>query len=88
MSEEQKPKQKLSRTERAAQLRAKAQRLEALDRDQDRKRDTRRKVVIGGAMIAEAKENPEFAATVAEILKRRVTRELDVEVVSDWQSTI
>lgn len=86
MSEQQ--KQKLSRSERAAQLRAKAQRLEALDRDQERKRDTRRKVVIGGAMIAEAKENAEFAATVSEILKRRVARDLDVEVVADWQSSI
>ena len=88
MADAKAPRPKLSRADRAAQLRAKAQRLEALDRDQERRRDTRRKVIIGGAIIAEARENAEFAATIAELLKRRVTREIDVEAVSDWASSI
>ncbi len=78
---------KPSRLERAAQLRAKAQRLESLDRQQTRKRDTRQKVVIGGAVIAEARENAAFRAQLASIVRTRVIRDIDTEVVTSWLST-
>ena len=38
-----------------------------------RKQDTRRKIIIGGAVLAEAKTNPEFATELYTLLSRRVT---------------
>ena len=38
-----------------------------------RKQDTRRKIIIGGAVLAEAKSNPEFATELYTLLSRRVT---------------
>jgi hypothetical protein len=38
-----------------------------------RKQDTRRKIIIGGAVLAEAKTNPEFAKELYSLLSRRVT---------------
>ena len=86
MADLQTNRPRLTRLERAAQLRARAERLECVERQQARKRDARRKIVIGGAAIAEARGNPEFRAMLAEVLKSRVTRELDAEAVTSWLS--
>ncbi len=43
------------------------------ERFQSRKQDTRRKIIIGGAVLAEAKTNPEFAKELYSLLSRRVT---------------
>ena len=80
-------RKRLSRLELAEQLRARAARLESVEREASRKRDTRQKVVIGGAVMAEARDNPEFRQQLAAIVKARVTRDLDVEAVADWLST-
>jgi hypothetical protein len=40
---------------------------------QRRKQDTRRKIIIGGAVLAEAKTDPEFARELYALLSRRVT---------------
>lgn len=42
-----------------------------------RTKDTRRKIVVGAALLAELRENKELAALVLDVLKRRVTREVD-----------
>jgi hypothetical protein len=87
MSELQTERPRLTRLEKAAQLRARAQRLESVERQQARKRDTRQKVVIGGAVIAEARGNPEFRAQLEQVIRSRVNRELDAEAVRSWLST-
>ena len=43
------------------------------ERFHSRKQDTRRKIIIGGAVLAEAKTNPEFARDLYSLLSRRVT---------------
>lgn len=52
------------------QAKARVQRLQAKARTEERKRDTRRKVVLGGILIAEARRDP----ATAETLKRWIDR--------------
>ena len=46
---------------------------ESREQFHSRKQDTRRKIIIGGAVLAEAKSNPEFATELYTLLSRRVT---------------
>ena len=46
----------------------------------DRKRDTRRKIIAGGAALAEASANPDFAAALQGVLARRVTADRNREL--------
>ena len=45
---------------------------EARDAHSERRADTRRKIILGGAALAEAKADPEFAKVMMSILRRRV----------------
>jgi hypothetical protein len=45
---------------------------EARDAHSERRADTRRKIILGGATMAEAKDDPEFAKLIMSILRRRV----------------
>jgi hypothetical protein len=80
-------KPRLSPGELAAQLRAKADRIEALEAERRRKFETRQLIIIGGAMVAEARTNAEFGKQLREVLKTRVTRPVDVQVMQAWLST-
>ena len=54
------------------QREALAQRLNALEqksKSESRKRDTRRKIIVGGAIMAKMEKDPGFAATVRQILR-------------------
>lgn len=73
---------KVSRTERAAQLRAQAAALERRDKDEARKQDTLCKIVVGGMVLAAMKTDSDFAATIAQLLKERVTRERDQKAIA------
>ena len=84
---DQTSKPRLSAMEKAAQLRAKADRLEAVANEAARKFETRQKVIIGGAMVAESRENHEFGKQLNAILKKRVTRPVDVKVMTAWLDT-
>lgn len=57
---------------RVDQALARDQRTSARDAHTARRDDTRRKIIMGGAVMAEAKADPEFAKLVTAILKRRV----------------
>ena len=46
---------------------------ESREQFHSRKQDTRRKIIIGGAVLAEAKTNPEFATELYTLLSRRLT---------------
>ena len=57
---------------RVDQALARDHRASARDANVARRDDTRRKIIMGGAVMAEAKIDPEFAKVVTAILKRRV----------------
>jgi hypothetical protein len=50
------------------------------------KLDARRKIVIAGAVIAEARDDPVFEVHIKAIVRRRVTRPPDVTTVIEWLS--
>ena len=69
------------------QREALAQRLNALEqksKSEARKRDTRRKIIVGGAIIAQMEKVADFAATsFAHILDASVGRQNDREAIAD-----
>ena len=65
------------------QLKAKIAALEARQKTADRKKDARRKIVVGGAVLAHAALHPAFADELKAILKVAVTRDSDRETIGD-----
>lgn len=57
---------------RVGQALARDERADARDAHSARRDDTRRKIIMGGAVMAEAKSDLEFAKVVTSILARRV----------------
>ena len=47
-----------------------------------RTKDTRRKIVVGATMLAEARENPAVAKMMLSALQSRVTREVDIKDIA------
>jgi hypothetical protein len=78
---------RVSPLERARQLRAKADELEAQAAKQQRKDDARRKIIMGGAILAEAREDKAFAKQLGDILARRVTKPADQKAVAEWETS-
>lgn len=56
---------------------AEAQNKLARLKSKQRTKDTRRKIVVGAAMLAEIRDNPAAAALLLDTLKRRITRDVD-----------
>jgi hypothetical protein len=68
------------------QREALAQRLNTLEqtaKSEARKRDTRRKIIVGGAIIAQMEKDASFAAAVRKILAQSVGRQNDREAIAD-----
>jgi hypothetical protein len=57
---------------RVSQALARDSRSDMRDTYSARRSDTRRKIIMGGAIMAEAKTDPDFAKIVTSILQRRV----------------
>jgi len=55
-------------------------------REAEHRLDARRKIVIAGAVIAEARDDPVFEAHIKAIVRKRVTRSPDVTAVMEWLS--
>ena len=70
---------KAKQEELAAQLSA----LTAKAKVEDRKRDTRRKIVVGGAILAALETDTALADTLRRVLAANVTRPMDRDVISD-----
>ena len=83
-----KSKPKLTLEQRIQRQRDALERLERLKAERSRKFDTRKKIVVGGTVIAAMEADAELRARVAELLARTVTRELDRQVVAEWLPTI
>jgi hypothetical protein len=65
------------------QLAARLKPLAAKAKLEDRKRDTRRKIIIGGMVIAAMERDEDFAARIAALLAAYVARPNDREVIAD-----
>lgn len=78
------PKRRPSRAERIAQLRAQADALEAKDKTEARRLDARRKIIVGGMVIAAMQQGDfELSSLVRGLLKSRVTRASDRKAIAD-----
>lgn len=49
-----------------------------------RKLDTRRKILIGAAVMAHCEHDEKFAALVRSAVKNNITKEKDKEVLNSW----
>ncbi len=63
--------------QRKAKLEQEISALKARETVQERKEDTRLKVLVGAAMLADTKLNPSTVELVEEILQRAITAERD-----------
>ena len=64
------------------EIKAKIARLEAQRSTQERKDDTRLKVLIGAALLADAEANPSTSGVIRSILRRAVTTSRDKEFLA------
>lgn len=69
--------------ERKKQIEAKLTSLNARERVMTKKRDTRRKVIVGAAVLAHAQRDSEFARRLQAVLTLAVEREGDREAIAD-----
>lgn len=70
-------------TKRQQQLEAQRQTLIASKRSADRKSDTRRKIIVGAAVLAHAELNSDFSAILRGILSVAVQRPIDRRAIAD-----
>jgi hypothetical protein len=75
------PEEKLQELEqKKAQLAAQITRTKAQVRGQERKRDTRRKIIAGALALEHAEQNPDFRKELTRLLEQHVTRPQDREL--------
>ena len=68
---------------RKRQLEAQLAALDAQQKTRDRKRDTRRKILVGAAALAHGELNPSFRLALRAALREAVTRDHDKAVIAD-----
>jgi hypothetical protein len=69
-------------TKRQEQLEARRLSLLAVKKSEDRKQDTRRKIIVGAAVLAHAELDPQFAALLQVVLDRAVLRPIDRDLIA------
>ena len=69
--------------ERMRQIEAQLHALSAREREVERKRDARRKIIVGAAVLAHAELDPNFADMLREILAAAVQRPADRQTIAD-----
>lgn len=69
--------------QRKAKLEAEIAKAETVERKAARVKDTRRKILVGAAILAELEADPRLRVMVQEILKRRLTQERDRDLLAD-----
>lgn len=68
---------------RKKQIEAQLASLEARERDAARKRETRRKVIVGAAVLAHSEIDDAFATILREVLAKAVQRPADQQAIAD-----
>jgi hypothetical protein len=58
--------------------------LKARAKAEERKLDTRRKIIVGAAALAQAREDREFLKVLRKVALARIVREQDIAVVRDF----
>ena len=77
--------ERLAELEKQAEaIKARMQALKAREKLADRKRDTRRKVILGGLLLAKAAEDEVYARVVERLLKA-VERPADRSAFDGWE---
>lgn len=72
------PEEKLAELdEKKRQIEAQIQKYRARERVEERKKDTRRKIIAGALALEHASTNPEFRAALHRLIREHVTREGD-----------
>ena len=73
--------------QRLAEAQLRTAKLERALKKSLRSRDTRKKIVIAGAMLAEARDDGDFEQRIKSVARQRVTRPEDLDVIAEWLST-
>lgn len=68
--------------EKKRQLEARIRKIEAVETQKKRKEDTRRKIIIGGLVLAEAEADPKLKKWLDNAIERRVINDRDRELFS------
>lgn len=84
MAKKTKAEQLEALRQKEAALKARMQDLQAAVNEEQRKRDTRRKIVLGAAIMAHASHNAQFKAIVCNALNAALTKEADRDLLKDW----
>ncbi len=79
-------RQRLTAEQRIARHEQAIARLKAQQLRKSRKAETREKIVIGGTVLAAMREDAGFRVQVVALLREKVTRDLDREVLVEWLS--
>jgi hypothetical protein len=69
--------------QRKAKLDAEIARAEKAERERQRSHETRRKILVGAAVLAEIEAEPSLRGVVQDILRRRLTQERDRALFPD-----
>lgn len=69
--------------QRQAKLAAEIAREQKAARERERAQDTRRKILVGAAILSELEAEPHLRGMVQAILKRRLTQERDRDLLAD-----
>lgn len=83
MADEQ-DKPKLTLEQRIQRQKDALARLQTMKSERSRKLDTRRKIIVGGTVIAAMEQDADLRGRVVALLQEKVTRELDREAVAEW----
>lgn len=70
--------------QKEAALKAQIAKFETKAKDEERKKDTRRKIIIGAAVMAHAKIHQDFAYKLSQVLMAAVTKDTDRELIKDF----
>jgi hypothetical protein len=73
--------------QRLAAAEAKTAQLRAAFTKAARKADARRKIIVGGMVMAAMDDDPELRAQIRALLQQRVTRPADREAIAEWLAT-
>ena len=76
--------ERLSLEQQVERTRARLAQLEAQAATAARKRDTVRKIVVGGTILAAMEDDADLRGRVVALLRERVTRPRDREAVAAW----
>jgi len=73
--------------EKRRQIEAQLKALDARDREQRRKDDTHRKIILGGLVMAEVEGDADLRETIRKLIEEKAA-EKDRTILSDWLASV